>query len=412
MVKTGPDPSARRAAPRSSRFPLGFPRQEAGALLQFSLDLLRAGQPRGGPVKTPAWSWLPFRRPAAPENECLSPACLLYLLGMVADGAAGETRRQMEAAFGLDADRLHQKMRDFLRKGAGGSLLAASLWYRADRLSLRRAYADRCQNDLRAGLFPVSVFDRAAGGQIESWACQSTGGLVDKLSLDDMDFRTVLYMLGVAAFRGAWERPYRQKDIRPGVFTNITGRHRRVDLMHRELKGYYEGAGLEGFSVPYDMEGQNCSFVALRPIDHSRDALDRCLAGLTGTALLEVLEWENGAIVDSALPRFQASGRYGKELVESLGIRDLFLREQADLSLMTGTRVFADRMRHEACIQVDETGTVAVARSSASFGLCTACPPCEETRTIWMDRPFLYLVWDWTSQTPLFLGAVRDLPGR
>lgn len=27
-----------------------------------------------------------------------------------------------------------------------------------------------------------------------------------------------------------------------------------------------------------------------------------------------------------------------------------------------------------------------------------------------MDRPFLYLVWDWTSQTPLFLGAVRDLP--
>jgi serpin B len=82
-----------------------------------------------------------------------------------------------------------------------------------------------------------------------------------------------------------------------------------------------------------------------------------------------------------------------------------FIDGQADftkLNAVPGT--FIDFVLHKTHIEVDEKGTKAAAVTVV--GLADECEP--ETRTVTLDRPFLFMILDNNTNLPVFIGCVYD----
>ena len=60
---------------------------------------------------------------------------------------------------------------------------------------------------------------------------------------------------------------------------------------------------------------------------------------------------------------------------------------------------------HQATVTIDEKGTVASAATAAVFRATGA--PLEPTKLV-VDRPFLFVIHDIATGTPLFIGRVTD----
>ena len=63
---------------------------------------------------------------------------------------------------------------------------------------------------------------------------------------------------------------------------------------------------------------------------------------------------------------------------------------------------------HEATVTVDEQGTVASAATAAIFDTVGARIADAPPVTMKVDRPFLFVISDSKTHTPLFVGRVTD----
>jgi serine protease inhibitor len=98
-----------------------------------------------------------------------------------------------------------------------------------------------------------------------------------------------------------------------------------------------------------------------------------------------------------------------KPELETLGIVSAFSPQQAELQgiVAPGTqgRVYIERVVHKAVLDVNETGVEAAAATAALVGL-SAAPYAP--LTIRADHPFLLLLTDKSTSTPLFMALIRD----
>jgi len=95
-------------------------------------------------------------------------------------------------------------------------------------------------------------------------------------------------------------------------------------------------------------------------------------------------------------------------VLAGLGIRRAFT-EFAEFSAATspdGLKV--SDVIHRAKVKVDEQGTEAAAATAVvAMAGPSFMPPSVRFH---VDRPFLFVICDLRSRTPLFIGQVRDLP--
>jgi serpin B len=80
--------------------------------------------------------------------------------------------------------------------------------------------------------------------------------------------------------------------------------------------------------------------------------------------------------------------------------------DTADFSGMTTQeKLLISAVLHEAFIAVDETGTEAAAATAVVMGAVSAGPTPV---SVVVDRPFLFVIHDLATATPLFVGRVTD----
>ncbi|KAM6256116.1 protein Z-dependent protease inhibitor isoform 2-T2 [Spheniscus humboldti] len=107
--------------------------------------------------------------------------------------------------------------------------------------------------------------------------------------------------------------------------------------------------------------------------------------------------------VDISFPKFKLEQKYKmKKLLHALGIKNLFTR-MADLSHLTDQGYVAvSQVVQKAVIEVDEEGTEATAATGSEITAFTVPP------VIKVDRPFLFMIFEETFKTLLFIGRVVD----
>lgn len=361
----------------------------------FSLDLLRA-----------------CATEEPDENTLLSPLSVLYALSMVENGASGETLAQIEAATGMSADVLSSTLQSrAVRAADSGSQLslANSVWLRdSDGLRVSDDYLDACATSLGAQAY-AAPFDETTADDINGWVSNHTHDMIPSI-VEDIPDEAQLYLVNALAFEAPWQDPYNPAFTEPDTFTCEDGTTQDVDMMLSMERSYLEGEQATGFVRPY--EGYEYGFVGLLP--NEGVTVSDLLASLDGASLQALLEPRPNTVADVGLPRFTVT--YGNELSEelaSLGVTDVFDQERADLTRM-GTSdngpLYASAVLHKTFIDVNEEGTSAAATTVVEVGEGAAAQDeSPEVREVVCDRPFVYLIVDYATMTPVFIGTVMSV---
>lgn len=341
----------------------------------------------------------------------LSPLSVLYALGMTANGASGETLKQIETAAGMSLTELNDYLYTFRMSLPANSKsarlsLADSLWLR-DVFRAEDDFLRACVNYYGAEVYR-SAFDATLPADVNAWVEKHTDGMIDAILPEDAPSEvTMLYLINAAAFDAKWETSYEKGSVRSGTFHSADGAEQDAEFMWGEENIYLSGHGATGFLKPY--AGGRYAFAALLPDEGV--TLAEFLSGLNGTKLYDLINQHHYSKVETALPKFTGSTEL--ELIptlETMGITDLFDLSAADLRGLGSTAnntLYVSAVRHSTFIEVDESGTRAAAVTAVEANT-NADEPGPEQKVV-LDRPFLYMIVDTHACLPIFVGTVTTL---
>ena len=133
---------------------------------------------------------------------------------------------------------------------------------------------------------------------------------------------------------------------------------------------------------------------------------------LTGEALAKMLENPINYKVKTAIPKFETEYDTDMaELLASMGMPKAFDASKADFSAL-GTssegNIFISRVLHKTFISVGEKGTKAGAATAVEMQ-DECAPEYEETKKVYLDRPFVYMLIDCQNNIPFFIGTLNEI---
>lgn len=337
------------------------------------------------------------------RNTLVSPLSVLLALGMTVNGADGETLAQMEHTLGSDVENLNYYLYS-LMDGQGDQLkLANAIWFRDHDLTVKDTFLETNANYYQADLFQTPM-DAAAADTINAWVEEHTDGLIPGI-IDELDPDTVMCLVNALAFDAKWEEIYLEHQVGESTFNAANGLPRTVEYMNSQEYAYLEDENATGFVKYY--EGRNYAFAALLP--NEGVSIEDYVNSLTGASLRDLLAIPQQITTYATMPKFETE--YDAELskvLKAMGMTDAFDADGADFSRMATAEynIYISQVLHKTYISVAEEGTRAGAATAVV--MVDGAAMIEDYRTVTLNRPFVYMIFDCRENVPLFIGTLMD----
>ena len=343
-------------------------------------------------------------------NLTLSPLSLASVLGMLANGAQGDTRTQLCALLGLSAEECNAALaawRETAPLGEGCRMDAANaVWVRdTDGCFQPSPVFLRLCRDLYGADLETAPFDARTAEEINRWVRVHTGGRITSV-LDSIPSQSRMYLVNAVAFDAKWMKPYEDAQVTSGIFHAANGEGQTVEMLSSVEGTFLADQDCTGFIRPY--AGGRYAFVALLPKEGM--TARGLAAAMTGERWRALWNAREEAHVTVSMPAFDAAGETDfAAILPQLGVCDLFDPDRADLSAIgtSSQPLFCSELKQKVCLRCDRTGTQGAAVSWGAIAMKTALPPVM--RTVTLDRPFLYAVVDCDGGLPLFTGVLEQL---
>ena len=360
------------------------------ALSNFSLSLFRES------VKKDA------------SNDLISPLSATLCLAMLANGANGNTKTQMENVLGMNTDALNKSLYSYVSKLYTSDSckvnLANSIWF-------RNTYQDQISKNFlqtNADWYNAQIystpFDNTTVKDINNWVKHYSDGMIDSI-LNKISPSAVMYLINALTFDAKWETKYEKDQIREDVFTNYNQSQTTTEMMYSEESVYLSNEGVQGFAKNY--AGGQYSFVALLP-EENKDIYGYA-ASLDGEAWRSLWQSRENTAVQVSIPEFSYDRQ--RSLIgalKNMGMTDMFDENLADFSALAPKDfLYCSDINQKVFIEVDRNGTKAAAITWAVMDEKSA--DVAEEKVVHLDRPFLYAIADNHTGLPLFLGIVTAL---
>ncbi len=347
------------------------------------------------------------------ENNLLSPASAYLALAMTANGADGNTRRQMLDVLGAaDLGALNTDCRDLQSVLVGNPngyfRLANSLWINQKAASSIRPAFLEANREYFGAAARLEDFGAGIVEKINRWVSDNTAGRIDAL-LDALGQDNFMVLVNTLLFEGTWAETFQPEATTDGVFHAAEG-DKTLPMMHQTRFNavWYEDGTVQATRLPFD-DGRTALLLAL-----PKGELHEWLASLTPETLGKLAAGRGACPrLDLTLPRFQVSFRQDlRDVLAAMGMPEAFALGQADFSGMVKPerkeeRHYIDQVMHETVLEVSEKGATAAAATAVVMdGL--GMPPDVEIRELTLDRPFFCALVDEKTGAVLFGGAVYD----
>lgn len=335
------------------------------------------------------------------RNVLVSPLSVKIALAMASNGADGETLELLEDFLGggsiADINDSLSTYMNFLQQDKNTKLrIANSIWYSDKNFTIDKEFA-QASRDFYSATLKDCTFNQRTVNKINKWVKKNTDGMIDEI-VDGFESDTVMLLVNALVFDAQWEEIYTDDKITEGDFTSYSGDVREVSYMSSVEWTYLSGESFSGFIKNY--EGGSFGFAALLP-DEGVDVYELC-EQLDGDVLGDVLNDASDIQVYVQIPKF--SSEFFVKLVDSGVLSSLGLEEltdsRADFSKMGNAAQQIDEIVHKAFISVDEQGTRAGAATAVNYRNGIGCE-----NSVILNRPFVYMILDRTTNTPLFMGV-------
>lgn len=344
------------------------------------------------------------------ENICFSPLSASMALGILMNGADGNTLSQMQKTLGFEGveqDDINAYYKNLLLTLPYLDTttivnIANALWLK-EIFPFNQDYKQITEQVFDATIDNVDDFTKQATlDMINQWGSDKTNGLINEILTRDMvSPSTVMIFANALYFKGIWESVFDKKLTQAGEFTTLSGQKVKTEMMRMNDDLLYTMSNDAQLVELNYKDGKYCMDILL-PAE--------------GTDLSDFLEtltlnkWESyikslySTQVHIELPKFKFN--YNRELTDDLkkaGIIDVF-NPNANLSRLSNMDTYLSFVKQYCYIAVDEESTEAAAVTVGGVRTTSV----GGNAAFIANHPFIFVIREKQYGTILFTGIVGD----
>ena len=343
----------------------------------------------------------------AGDNLFLSPMGVNIVSSMLANGAEGQTYKEIVEAIGLQGCTLDQVngcystlVTALYKADPKVSLsLANSLWAAKD-LTLKKQFCNNMAKTFDAESFSVDFSAAGTLKDVNDWCSKKTNGLIPKM-FDQLSPLTRLLLIDALYFKGDWVYSFAEDQTYEGAFSTLSGGTAKAQFMtmSRDLEAYQD-ADVSIVRLPYG----NGAFQMEAILPNGDFA-----AFLSSLSFAQLQQWDKAvktAKADLHFPKITAEFDTDEGLVPVLmrmGMKSAFSSASADFSNMSNEPLFVSNFRQKTFVKLDEKGTEAAAVTVAEMRKNSVGG--SSGMYLRFDRPFVYMIRETSTGAILFIGT-------
>ena len=353
------------------------------------------------------------------ESTLVSPLSLEVALGLVAEGASGETAKElykylgnekyadwvqsyMEFAKTLDADGTSSEFKSS-SKYSFHYELANSIWVRKDD-QLNPDYQKLVEKKFQAVAENVDFVGEAqkTADRINAWCDERTHGMIPEMVTPEMfDKGLAAILMNSVYFESPWLDEWR---ILEHDFTNLKGEKKNQEMLMDRLNVYYENAYATGFSKSYYNGFQ---FIGILP-KHEGDFK---ISDLDLKSFMDSVTYDYDVNAIAPKLNYETTSENIVDILKAQGVQKVFDWEFAELDrLVDGKPLFVSDIVQKCKIELDEQGTRAAAVTMImTKDAAAVMEKPKEVKNVYLDRPFAFLIYDSANDQIVFVGKVTEV---
>ncbi|MBD3213142.1 MAG: hypothetical protein GF311_11090 [Candidatus Lokiarchaeota archaeon] len=357
------------------------------------------------------------------ENLFFSPFSIYSALTMVYIGAKDETKEELEKLLHITISQRRipleiNKLVNKLKNNKNVEVrIANSIW--VDQFyELLESFIHNIDSNYNGELFHEN-FDNVGEvcHKLNKWVKKNTNekikSIISPLAFDP-DFKLIL--LNAIYFNGLWVDKFDENKTKEHNFYPLNGNFNKIPMMHQITSfPYYETENLQiiklDYKKPQDSTNEaEFSMIILLPKE--KDGIRELQKTLSLKHINHYLEKLIKRKVKIYLPKFKLESKYKlKKTLNKMGMTNSFSK-QANFSGIAdpsnNMSPFIGEVVHKGFIDVNEKGTEAAAATMITMAP-KAIPFQQEIPVFKVDHPFLFFIWDSTTQAIIFMSQVLNL---
>ncbi|CDW54522.1 Serpin domain containing protein [Trichuris trichiura] len=343
----------------------------------------------------------------------ISPFSILIALGMTYVGSSGNTKSQMKSKLfesSLEDEQINSLMSSAMKSFNYSNTKVGYELYIANRLfgqselqilpEFRKCIQEHYSADMELLDFKKSL---EACKHINDWVEEKTKGKIkDLIPKEAINPLTRLVLTNAIFFKADWKTPFKTALTKKTTFYVKQDEEKIVEMMQMDKEfPYSETDEYQILGIPYVTEKLLMYFV----LPKEKFGLQNMMTKLNAKKLLNLFDSTIERKVEVHIPKFKLEYVLQlKEILQRLGLTDMFSSRLADLSKITGNRdLYVSEAFHKAFIEVNEKGSEAAA-ATAVVTLLRSIPVRVNPPKFIADHPFLFAIVDRSNRIILFMG--------
>lgn len=337
----------------------------------------------------------------------ISPLSVTYALGMVANGAVGQTRDEIIDVLGFSngsSEEINAFCKTMMAQSSqldpAVALETANLAV-ADKgnVPLKDKFVKDIESGYEAKVVNMNFATEDVRGFINKWGSEKTHGMIPQILDDPLSPESFAHFLNAIYFKGSWTSRFNRKETRKEAFRKEDGFDVSVNMMHQQADFEVgENAIFQTLRLPYGNQAFRMVVLLPKPGKSLRDI----------AAFLNPVSWEEmlsalfAAKVDVKLPAFETAFKIEyKDILVKLGMPTAF-GPAADFSAMADARLSIAQVLQKAKIKVDEEGAEAAAVTDVEIRYNSS--GSGQKVNFHADHPFLYAITEISTGAIFFIG--------
>ena len=346
------------------------------------------------------------------DNTFFSPLSLNMALGMLYNGASGDTRDEIVEGLGLK-DFSESEINEYYQKISQALLevdpttdiaIANSIWYR-NNFSVKKHFVEIGEEYFDAEIQGLNFNNPGAADAINSWCAEKTNNRIKNLIGGTIPDKMMMYLVNALYFKSQWQTDiqFDKEETKLGNFTKFNGQKKKVNMMEQtSYLNYFADEYMQ--CVEMDYGNRAFSMVAILPAKNMN--INKLIDYLDSDKLNNAIKNTRWQKVWLKLPRFKVEGDFSlSQPIRDLGMEQMF---SGGFSNISNDDLWVSDIIQKTFVEVNEEGTEAAAATSIILiGYGGRQKKIKPVR-FFADRPFVYLIREKSTGVIFFIGRMDE----
>lgn len=344
----------------------------------------------------------------ADKDIFVSPLSLHIALGMLVNGAEGESKTQIMKALrseSLSQEDLNNAYKTLLTELPKADplvklTLANAIFYK-NGFTVETPFLNTMSGTFNAQIKGLP-FVQADVATINKWASDNTNGKITKV-LDNIDPDLVMLLMNALYFKGDWRSKFDKKDTKDQPFYLEGGGQKTVKMMN--LTDSFKLANNSDFmalQLPYG----NGQFTATLLLPKNGKNISGVMGEMDAGSWNQLNSSFSNQKVIVGIPKFKLEQEFElNKTLKNMGMVKAFNASAEFESIGKIKPLYVGFVKQNTFASVDEEGTEAAAVTT--IGMVATCGGCGPS-VFYCNKPFGLIISEKTSNTILFMGRIMN----